>query len=196
MSELPFINKMAEYQADVDAQVKSKNEKIAALQQKVNDKQKEIDVKQAEYSKKPSEALFQKLLSLKGDLARMKVDVNSADEIISIPPVKTVSQEEIVKDVEDFIDSLKLQEFKDNIVKAKQDFLKNIVLFEQQLDKLSAIKEELRPLDFDKKDIIPKVLNDHINLLSPYDAIELPIRDIETKRMILSRQAANITTKF
>ncbi|MBC3797155.1 hypothetical protein [Acetobacterium tundrae] len=178
---ISFVEKMQGYENDVAQAIKDKNEIIKKLEQKAADKAQEIDIKQAEYNKKPSDTLFKTLLKLKQELAALELDVKSADEIITIPPVKHVDPEEITRDIDNFIDSLKLQEFKDNIEKAKQDFYKSIDIFGEQIEKISAFKEDIASVNVDKY-AVRSALEKHTELFYCYDEMDVNQGEMEVRR--------------
>jgi len=125
---LTFISKMQEYAAETAVQIGNKQIVINDLQKKVENKQKEINEKQAAYNINASGELFEDLLRLKAEIKIMKINVESAADIIQIPATKNVSESEIVKDINDFVDELQLQELKNNIATAKQERLSRIAL--------------------------------------------------------------------
>jgi hypothetical protein len=195
MNDLNFIKKMSEYESEVAAKISEKNDAINKLRQKVTDKEKGIDAKQAEYTKKPSDALFQELLTLKRDLVTLKINVTSADEIITIPPVKTVPQDEIVKEVEDYIEGLGLDKLKSDILTAKQNFLKGIDEFDAQVKKIIALKIEIGDLGLDKS-VILRTLEKYKGSYACNEEITLSQRDIDLKRVGIAIQAAGIYSKY
>jgi hypothetical protein len=186
---------MSEYESEVAAKISEKNDAINKLRQKVTDKGKEIDAKQAEYTKKPSDALFQELLTLKRDLVTAKINVESANEIITIPPVKTVPQEEIVKEVEDYIEGLGLDKLKSGILTAKQNFLKGIDEFDTQVKKIIALKIEIGDMGLDKSAIL-KTLEKFKELYACNEEVTLSSRDLENKRVNIAIRAAGIYSKY
>jgi hypothetical protein len=195
MNDLSFIKKMGEYESEVAAKISEKNDAINKLRQKVTDKGKEIDAKQAEYTKKPSDALFQELLTLKRDLVTAKINVESANEIITIPPVKTVPQDEIVKEIEDYIEGLGLDKLKSNIQAAKQKLLDGIDEFDIQVKKIITLKIQIGELDIDKG-VILKTLEKFKGLYSCNEEITLPSRDLENKRVNIAIQASSLYCKY
>ena len=190
---LKFVLKMQEYAAETAVNIGNKQTVINNLQKKVTDKQKEIDEKQAEYTASPSSQLFNKLLELKRELEASKINMKSADEIISIPDMRLVTNEEIEKDLDEFISGLELKALKGNIAKTKQSFLDSISIFDKRVKELKALKFELAELNIDKQFVL-KTLEAHKDLYDCNEeiALPLPVGMIDNTRRAMNTQAADI----
>ena len=194
---LPFVSKMQEYAAETAANIGNKQTVINNLQQKVNDKQAEINDLQATYNESPSGELFEDLLKLKAEIKIMKINVESAADIIQVPATKIVSESEIVKDINDFVDELRLQELKNNIATAKQEFLSSIDVYEQQIRKIKALKADLAGVTGIDKGLILKTLEGHKELYSCHEEIKYEWNDFDKRKAAMATAAADLyVTKF
>lgn len=144
MYKLPFMEKVEQYKKENAEHINKKNSAIKDLQKKVDNKQKEIDIKQAEYNSKPSDDLFEELLTLKRELEGLKINVKSAGEIIQIPPTKQVDPNEVTKEVKEAIEKLDIKKYSDAILKAKENYLNSVDAF---LDKTKELRDLSKELD-------------------------------------------------
>jgi hypothetical protein len=186
-----FITKIAEYEAETQANINKKQIVIEELQQKVFNTLQEIDQKQAAFNETPSDVLFQKLLKLKAELQTLKINVKSANEIIIIPPTKEVTAEQITKDIDEFIDGLELDKLKNNIEAAKQEFLESINVFDKKVREIKAFKIELSNLNLDNQFIL-KVLEGHKDKFSCPEELTYNWDDLTKRKAEISQQAAGI----
>ena len=190
---LSFIGKIDEYKAEHQAHINNKANTINELEQKVINKQSEIDKKQLLFNAAASEDLFQNLLKLKSEIQTMKTNVKSAGEIITIPDMRLVTNEEIAIDLDEFINSLELKALKNNIAAAKQNFLDSIDIFDKKVKEIKALKFELAELNIDKQFVL-KTLEAHKDLYDCNEeiAFPLPVGMIDNTRRAMNSQAADI----
>lgn len=146
MSEklIPFTNELEKYISGKNAAITSKKNLVKDLKDKLVSKSEEISKKEKEYAASFDDKVFSDIQEIKVEANKLNKDISVAEEQLSLMQVGIMNYPgDINKEINDYVDKLNLDVLREEIIKAKNEYMDKIENYIKASTELPKLKREI-----------------------------------------------------
>lgn len=140
-----FINDLQAYKKQRLDTIQRKKDSLEQLKTEYQNKLEQIKASEQEYQVNFEEKVFDYLTVLKQELNKIKSNMDKVQtqvDLMNIGQLK-LDNDEITKQITDYVDSMRLDKLKENILIAKQKYLDSIKKFRTTTEEIEATRSEI-----------------------------------------------------
>lgn len=145
---IPFVVKLKEYIDQRNSKISEKKAVISDLKSQLQSKNGEISKLQEEYKQNFDDKLFEKLVQYKKDADGIQDNINKISEIVSLMSTGEFQYEsqQIQKEIDSYIEKAKIEDLKQAVVTAKENYIKAFSNYEDKLNEIDSVINSMNVL--------------------------------------------------